>query len=713
MVLREREINMLLTFHEFAYQGYNLLINEELNDVQKRSVDSWPDTGKAKQISKHVIPLGQDRISIPLEDSTGKKDDSSIPHPAVEAHLKKHGYTITDYKGGYAEEDKYKRPISIGKALNKTKAPSEVMNAFTSDPKRAASTQKAKGLKVIISRHPHDVAGMSTGQGWTSCVNMSGGCNSHYLRGDVMAGTHVAYLVHDHDHEAKNPIARIALKPFTSEDETHKILRQESRTYGTPPSGTSFADTVKKWTEKNFPLDPTKAYKKDPAVYHDTGSRIIAGEHALAKAKDAKIRASAFKKTNTDVTPEQISTGLKDTAPQVAMAAMKHPNATNAHIKEAMSHPNEKVRQAAVSHTKATAEDITQGLKDTDLNVRMSAIGNKKATKEHVRTALQDSSPHVRSQALLTHPKHIEAKDLPQFTDNGMGIGTAEMALAHPLATTEHVDKALKNKDELIRAKAAQHPKLSRNSLTKVLKDPDKSVRFHGVKRNDTTAADRENAMNDKESLVRAAAVSHKDTTESQLTKGMKDKSADVRSQVLMHPNATVKHVDIGINDSDQFTRRLAAKHPKATPEHIHKALKDENPNVRIAAMKNPNATPEHIHKALDDSDSEVKQTALKNPNVTSEHITKGLKDKDRMVRVYAVNHPKATSEHIHKGLDDSDDVVRVQAMQNPNATSEHVAKGLKDKNWSVRWTAATHPNATKEQKKAFKDDDGSMMSPR
>ena len=703
---------MLLTFHEFAYQGYNLLINEALNDAQKRSVDSWPDTGKAKQISKHVIPLGQDRISIPLEDSTGKKDDSNIPHPAVKKHLNDNGLEVSDsdYIRGYAK-DKYGREVSIGKALNKTKAPSEVMNAFTSDPKRLGSTQKAKGLKVIISRHRHDVAGMSTGQGWTSCVNMSGGCNSHYLGGDIKAGTHVAYLVHHDDHEAKNPIARIALKPFTSEDGTHTVLRQESRTYGTADS--SFKKTVENWTEKNFPLDPTKAYKKDPAVYHDTGSRIIAGEHALAKAKDAKIRASAFKKTNTDVTPEQISTGLKDTAPQVAMAAMKHPNATNAHIKEAMSHPNEKVRQAAVSHKKATAENITQGLKDTDLNVRMGAIGNKKATKEHVRTALQDSNPQVRSKALLTHPKHIEAKDLPQFTDNGMGIGTAEMALAHPLATTEHVDKALKNKDELIRAKAAQHPKLSRNSLTKVLKDPDKSVRFHGVKRNDTTAADRENAMNDKESLVRAAAVSHKDTTESQLTKGMKDKSADVRSQVLMHPNATVKHVDIGINDSDQFTRRLAAKHPKATSEHIHKALGDENPNVRVAAMKNPNATSEHIHKALDDSDSEVKQTALKNPNATSEHVAKGLKDKDRMVRVYAVNHPKATSEHIHKGLDDSDGVVRVQAMQNPNATSEHVAKGLKDKNSSVSWTAAAHPNATEEQKKAFKDMIRSEMSSR
>ena len=217
---------MLLTFHEFAYQGYNLLINEALNDEQKKTVDSWPKTGKGEEISGHVIPKGQDRISIPLENSTDKKDNSNIPHPAVKKHLNDNGYTITDYKGGYAE-DKFKRQVSIGKALNKTKAPSEVMKAFTSDPKRLGSTQKAKGLEVSISRHPYDVAGMSTGQGWTSCMNMSGGCNAHYLGRDVKAGTHVAYLVHHGDDKAENPIARIALKPYTSEDGTHTILRQE------------------------------------------------------------------------------------------------------------------------------------------------------------------------------------------------------------------------------------------------------------------------------------------------------------------------------------------------------------------------------------------------------------------------------------------------------------------------------------------------------
>ena len=661
---------MLLTFHEFAYQGYNLLINEALNDEQKKTVDSWPKTGKGEEISGHVIPKGQDRISIPLENSTDKKDNSNIPHPAVKKHLNDNGYTITDYKGGYAE-DKFKRQVSIGKALNKTKAPSEVMKAFTSDPKRLGSTQKAKGLEVSISRHPYDVAGMSTGQGWTSCMNMSGGCNAHYLGRDVKAGTHVAYLVHHGDDKAENPIARIALKPYTSEDGTHTILRQEGG-YGTTDS--SFAGTVKKWTEKHFPLDQTKVYKKDPWVYHDSGSRVIAGKEAMAKAKDVKIRASAFNKTNTDVTPEQISTGLKDTAPQVAIAAIKHPNATNAHIKEAMSHPDETVRAAAVFHKKATTEDITKGLQDPAPSVRRGAIGNKNATKEHVKIALKD--PALQYTALIVHPKHIEAKDLPQFTDDGADLNNASIALNHPLTTAEHIDKALKNKHELIRVKAAKHPKLSRSGLSKVLKDPDKGVRYVGISRNDTTETDRDHAMNDKESDVRRAVVGHKDATESQLTRGMKDEDDRVREAALTNPNATVKHVDMGIKDSKQGIRNSAASHPKATSEHITKALKDPAYSVRIGAMRNSNATSEHIHKALDDSDIHVRKIALQNPNVTSEHITKALKDEDPYVRMLAVGNRKATPEHI--------------------------TRGLKDEDFAVRQTAARHPNATEEQKKSF-----------
>lgn len=638
---------MLITFHDFAYQGYNSLINEALDPEQKKIVDSWPKTGNGEKISGHVIPKGQDRISIPLEDSTDKKDNSNIPHPAVNKHLKDNGFEVTDYKGGYAK-DKHGRQVSIGKALNKTKAPSEVMNAFTSDPKRSGSTQKAKGLKVIISRHPHDVAGMSTGQGWSSCMDMSGGCNAHYLGRDVKAGTHVAYLVHHDDDKAEKPIARIALKPFKSEDGTHTVLRPESRSYGT--SDSSFAKTVKGWTEKNFPVDQTKVYKKDPSVYHDSGDRYLAHPNMLALAKEAKLRAKAFSKTETNVTPEQISTGLKDTSPQVAVAAIKHPNATNEHIKEAMSHPDEKVRAAAVSHKKATAEDITKGLQDHDLEVRRGAIGNKNATKQHVKTALQDKDPEVISKALLTHPKHIEAKDLPRFTDPGMGYGIASMALDHPLTTAEHVDKALKNKDEFIRAKAADHPKLSRSGLTKVLKDPDPTVRSHGVMRHDTTEADRDHAMNDKKTIVRSAVVNHKDATESQLTKGMKDESNSVRTEAISNPNSTVKHVDMAMKDNFHAVRKIAARHPKATSEHITKALNDQDPNVRMAAMKNRNAT----------------------------------------------------SEHIHKGLDDSDENVRSVAMQNPNATSEHIARGLKDESNGVRFTAAKHPNATEKQKKSF-----------
>ena len=70
----------MLLFSDFINQSYKLDLTEELNDEQKKLVDSWK-SGRAADISSHVIPKGQDRISIPLE---GKDDNKEVvPHPKV------------------------------------------------------------------------------------------------------------------------------------------------------------------------------------------------------------------------------------------------------------------------------------------------------------------------------------------------------------------------------------------------------------------------------------------------------------------------------------------------------------------------------------------------------------------------------------------------------------------------------------------------------
>ena len=239
------------------------LILEELSDSQKSKVDKWVKPGRRTiDISSHVFPAGHERITIPVQDPK----DRSVPVPEhIADHLKEHGYEVHDYLNGRAK-DKHGREVKLGKALRQTKAPSEYIDHFNADPKRNAARLHGD-LHVVVSRHPYDVAGMSTNRGWTSCMNMDGGCENRHLQHDVHQGTHVAYLVHKNDSNIDNPIARIALKPFHSLDGTHTVLRPERNVYGSAAS--SFEHTVNNWAGEHFPIKDTHIYRMNKNLYHD------------------------------------------------------------------------------------------------------------------------------------------------------------------------------------------------------------------------------------------------------------------------------------------------------------------------------------------------------------------------------------------------------------------------------------------------------------
>ncbi len=254
-------------------KNFSEFLQEALDPKHIEQVQQWINGigGKelaAKAISQHVFkdkdtlihPLNEDHVEIPI-------------HPEVKDHLEKFGYKIpssAEYHAGYAV-DKYNRITSIGKALKRTKAEPSVVGAFENDPNRAASNKKK--LAIAYTWEPKHVASMSTGRGWTSCMNMDEGMNRHYLEHDIAHGTHVAYLIHDDDHKIDSPLARIALKPFKSEDGEHTILRPETTTYGTAKD--SFGQHVSDWAETHFPAKPDVEYRKPNDLYNDSYSTYI------------------------------------------------------------------------------------------------------------------------------------------------------------------------------------------------------------------------------------------------------------------------------------------------------------------------------------------------------------------------------------------------------------------------------------------------------
>ena len=74
--------------------------------------------------------------------------------------------------------------------------------------------------ELVISRHPYDVAGMSTDRGWRSCMelpnkeNPTGGAFHEFVKHDIEKGTLICYFIKKEDRSIEHPIGRILLKPY-------------------------------------------------------------------------------------------------------------------------------------------------------------------------------------------------------------------------------------------------------------------------------------------------------------------------------------------------------------------------------------------------------------------------------------------------------------------------------------------------------------------
>lgn len=139
--------------------------------------------------------------------------------------------------------------LSIGKILKMNPdldnaGEDKILKAFENDSFR--SNSKTTTFDIIVTGHPIDVYGMSTGRGWTSCANLEDkpiGDSKHfepqnaakYIGHDIHNHAHMVYLVKrggDIDHSA---VARVAFKLFHGPH--GDTLMSENRVYGTAPQG--------------------------------------------------------------------------------------------------------------------------------------------------------------------------------------------------------------------------------------------------------------------------------------------------------------------------------------------------------------------------------------------------------------------------------------------------------------------------------------------
>lgn len=275
----------------FSFIDY--LLTEELTDKQKKKVDNMPS------MQSHIKDLHKknfgdsDKIIMPYERHP---DDATITtqnfrdHTHYNSHsshviraLQEHGYHTDDYESGLAyHRETPNRKMKIGKILAKEgidkretaktttrgNRPLNIGQLYAADPLRASSDKAEK--QIVISKHPYDVAGMSTGRsGWESCMNLDHGQNKRYVPSDLRHGTLTAYVTKKGDDNINEPIGRLNLKRFDSGN--HTIYRPEGRGYGSMPHGA--IKKIKDWSEEKYPSRPGM-YLKHPDLYNDDGNQI-------------------------------------------------------------------------------------------------------------------------------------------------------------------------------------------------------------------------------------------------------------------------------------------------------------------------------------------------------------------------------------------------------------------------------------------------------
>lgn len=366
----------------------------------------------------HEALGGKSFVHFPLDTASSEAD------PDVLEHLTKHGYEVKDYNAGIATIKKQVGDPSrgiplrtkhveekIGSVLERTNASPEVKTSFMNDPARAAS-KSGSGHHVVISTSPLAVAGMTTGTSWRdqSCMNMEGGGHRHKLKDDSEHGTHVAFLVPHDDHTAFNfgepskPIARIALKPFHSQESNDTIFRPENKTYGV--DSTAFTAAVGKWASEKYPARHGETYEKNEHVYDDTANNV-------------------YRTVTKEEVEDKIARGQ-----QIA----GHRETIDSHlIDHAIKYAGEKFKDTPADHAFALAK-IAEAGSLTSSHVAKIVKAGRDIGEDH---------PHVRSllvgSLMQNHGDKVPTSMMKSFYDK-YKIATNAM-LMHPKLPDEVLDK--------------------------------------------------------------------------------------------------------------------------------------------------------------------------------------------------------------------------------------------------------------------------------
>jgi hypothetical protein len=127
--------------------------------------------------------------------------------------------------------------------------------------------EKGSDYLIVISQNPHDIAKMSTGRDWESCMTLGTGCYHTDVFREVEEGGLIAYLIRKHDKDIEEPVARVLIRRFVGEN-NRSFAMPEKNIYG--DASREFLVQIQNWINSKQGKVPPGNYKRMGGDYSDS-----------------------------------------------------------------------------------------------------------------------------------------------------------------------------------------------------------------------------------------------------------------------------------------------------------------------------------------------------------------------------------------------------------------------------------------------------------
>lgn len=241
-------------------------VTQKINKIFEIIKQKYPNFRTSKRGDRLYVPFG-----------------SQLKDEIIDA-LQSNEFDVKDYDNGIVVNRRNGQETKLGKALTRIKREDLLTNYNTDKSKGAVSNPSGY---MVFSKHQYDIAGMSTGRNWSSCMNLDTGSNKRYVSCDITEGSFVVYLIDSNDLNIKNPKGRMAIKPFVNTmDKKDVIFFPESRSYGSVPS--EFKDEIDNFFKELNVETKGVSYTKSDKLYNDSASQNYTNLNKIKTPKDVE-----------------------------------------------------------------------------------------------------------------------------------------------------------------------------------------------------------------------------------------------------------------------------------------------------------------------------------------------------------------------------------------------------------------------------------------